>query len=261
MIGVFGGTGFYDLLGESRQTEVDTPYGSPSAPFTIGSVEGVEVAFLPRHGLDHQYPPHRIPYRANAWAMKELGVERIIGPCAVGSLSERFAPGHLVVTDQLVDRTYARDVTFFDGPDVAHISFADPFCSELRPLAVEACRNAGAVTHDGGTNVIIQGPRFSTRAESRWYAQSGFDVINMTQIPEVQLARELEMCYVNIAVITDYDVGVEGHEHETVTHQAVMELFAQTLDTLKAAVLGLIPHAATTPRDCECAQALSAASG
>ncbi|MDH3307689.1 MAG: S-methyl-5'-thioadenosine phosphorylase [Acidimicrobiia bacterium] len=261
MIGVFGGTGFYGLLNNSREVVVETPYGAPSAPFTVGTVAGIDVAFLPRHGQDHQFPPHKIPYRANAWAMKELGVDKIIGPCAAGSLTAALEPGHLVVTDQLVDRTHGRDSTFFDGPDVAHISFADPFCSELRPLAVEGCRSVGATVHDGGTNVIIQGPRFSTRAESRWYARSGFEVINMTQIPEVPLARELEMCYVNIAVITDYDVGVEGHEHEVVTHQTVMELFAETLDTLKKAVLSLIPMAAATPRACECATAMSGAAG
>ena len=160
--------------------------------------------------------------------MKELGVDRVIGPCAVGSLQLPIAPGHLLVSDQIVDRTWGRDHTFFDGPETRHLGFADPYCSELRPLAVDACRDAGAETHDGGTVVVIQGPRFSTRAESRDFASSGWEIINMTQAPEAQLIRELELCYVNISVITDYDTGVEG-EIEPVSHATVLETFNATL--------------------------------
>ena len=258
MIGVFGGSGFYDFLDDPKFVAVDTPYGPPSAEFAVGGFEEVEVAFLPRHGADHQFPAHRVPYRANAWAMKELGVDRVIGPCAVGSLQERIAPGHLVVSDQLVDRTWGRDHTFFDGPETRHLAFADPYCSELRPLAVAACRAAGAETHDGGTVVVIQGPRFSTRAESADFARSGWDIINMTQAPEAQLARELELCYVNIAVSTDYDTGVEG-EIEPVTHAAVLERFQASLGTLRDALARLIPVAAETPRNCECATGMQAA--
>ncbi len=260
MIGVFGGTGFYDFLSDAREVDVETPYGEPSAPFLVGAVEGVEVAFVPRHGRSHHLPPHLIPYRANLWAMKELGVDRIISPCAAGSLVEHYQPGHIVVPDQLVDRTWGRPSTFYDGPEVVHISFADPYCRELRPLAVEATRAAGASVHEGGTTVVVQGPRFSTRAESRSYAAAGWEVINMTQIPEAPLARELEMCFVGLAVITDYDVGVEG-DVAPVTHAAVIERFEKTLDTLKEAVRQLIPAAAQTARACECATALAGATG
>ncbi|MDH3606266.1 MAG: S-methyl-5'-thioadenosine phosphorylase [Acidimicrobiia bacterium] len=258
MIGVFGGSGFYDFLDDPQLVAVDTPYGAPSAEFRVGTFQGVEVAFLPRHGADHQFPAHKVPYRANAWAMKELGVDRVIGPCAVGSLQMKYAPGHLVVSDQLVDRSWGRDSTFFDGPETRHLGFADPYCSELRPLAVAACQAAGAETHDGGTLVVIQGPRFSTRAESADFAKSGWATINMTQAPEAQLIRELELCYVNIAVVTDYDTGVEG-EIEPVTHAAVLERFEATLGTLRAALADLIPAAATTARQCQCATGMSAA--
>jgi 5'-methylthioadenosine phosphorylase len=260
MIGVFGGTGFYEFLDDARKEVVDTPYGDPSASYTVGTIDGVEVAFLPRHGEQHQFPPHKVNYRANVWGMKHLGVDRIIAPCATGSLVPEYAPGDLVITDQLVDRTWGRASTFFDGPQTAHISFADPYCSELRPLALEAARSAGATVHDGGTNVIIQGPRFSTRAESRWFASNGWHLVNMTQFPEASLARELEMCFVNIAVVTDYDVGVEG-EIAAVTHAEVMRLFNETLGTLKEVVRLLIPMAEAAPRDCSCQSALADATG
>jgi 5'-methylthioadenosine phosphorylase len=243
MIGVFGGSGFYEFLEGATPVEVDTPYGAPSAPYMVGTVDGVEVAFLPRHGAEHQFPPHRVPFRANAWGMKELGVTCVIGPCAAGSLDPSFAPGHFVVCDQLVDWTSGRERSFSDGPDVEHLAFADPYCPELRSLAVDALRGVGATVHDGGTVVVIQGPRFSTRAESKFYASQGWGVINMTQEPEVALCRELDMCYVNISVITDYDVGVEG-EHEPVTHEAVLRQFDASLGTLRAAVRRLIPAVA-----------------
>lgn len=259
MIGVFGGSGFYSLLDDAKRVEVDTPYGKPSAPYLVGQVAGTDVAFLPRHGEDHQFPAHKVPFRANVWGMQELGVDRVIGPCAAGSLLAELEPGAFVVSDQLVDRTHSRDGTFFDGPQTVHLSFADPYCAELRPLAVEAATNAGAPVHDGGTVVVIQGPRFSTKAESAYYARQGWGVINMTQAPEAQLCRELEMCYVNVAVITDYDVGVVGHV-AAVTHAEVLRQFEASLGTLRNTVLDLIPKAAATPRSCECSNALQGAS-
>jgi 5'-methylthioadenosine phosphorylase len=261
VIGVIGGTGFYEFLTDGREVSVETPYGDPSARPTVGSVNGAEVAFLPRHGRDHQFAPHLVPYRANLWALKELGVDRIVSPTAAGSLVEAYKPGHLVVSDQLVDRTWGRPSTFFEGPQTVHVSFADPYCAELRPLAVGAVREAGATVHERGTMVVIQGPRFSTRAESSWYAAQGWEVIGMTQIPETILARELEICFVNIAVITDYDVGLEEGSIPPVSHAAVVERFQASLGLLKQAVQTLIPRAADSPRACECATALSAAGG
>lgn len=259
MIGVFGGSGFYALLDDAKDVELDTPYGSPSAAYKIGTVGGIDVAFLPRHGEHHQFPAHKVPFRANVWGMKELGVDRIVGPCAAGSLTEAYGPGSFVISDQLVDRTHSRDGTFFDGPETVHLSFANPYCAELRPLAVDACRSTGATVHESGSVVVIQGPRFSTRAESIYFANQGWEVINMTQAPEAQLSRELEMCYVNIAVITDYDVGVKD-EVPPVTHAEVLRQFEASLSTLRESLLRLIPEAARTPRECECAVARQGAS-
>ncbi len=260
MIGIFGGSGFYDFLDGAAEREVATPYGAPAAPPVVGSVAGVEVAFVPRHGRRHEFPPHRVPYRANVWAMQELGVDRIVGPSAVGSVMREMAPGHFVVCDQLVDRTAGRPATFFEGPEVAHVSFADPYCAELRPLAVDAGREAGAATHDGGTVVVIPGPRFSTRAESRFFAAQGWHLVNMTQFPEAYLARELEICYATICVVTDYDAGVPG-EIPPVTHAEVLARFAETIGELKQALRLLIPRVAQTPRACECARARGGAGG
>jgi 5'-methylthioadenosine phosphorylase len=242
MIGVFGGSGFYDFLRNANEVSVETPYGDPAAPYMVGSIGDVDVAFLPRHGRDHQYPPHKVPYRANVWGMKELGASCIIGPCAVGSLRQEMAPGHFVVCDQIVDRTQAREGTFFDGPDVQHLSFADPYCGDLRELAVAALRATGATTHDGGTVAVIAGPRFSTRAESAFFAAQGWDLLNMTQVPEVQLTRELGMCYVNISVVTDYDVGAASHP-EPVTHEEVLAALERSLSTLRDAVWDLVQRA------------------
>lgn len=204
MLGVIGGSGFYSFFGpEARTVSVDTPYGSPSAPVTVGAVGGHEVAFLPRHGVSHEYSPHTVPYRANMWALRTLGVRRIFAPCAVGSLTAQLGPGSIVVPDQLVDRTRARADTYFDAGGI-HVGFADPYCPALRSTAAGL---PGVV--DGGTMVVIQGPRFSTRAESRWFADQGFTLVNMTGYPEAVLARELEMCYASIALVTDLDAGIE----------------------------------------------------
>ena len=204
MLGVIGGSGFYSFFGsDARTISLDTPYGAPSAPITVGTVGEHEVAFLPRHGVKHEFSPHTVPYRANMWALRALGVRRIFGPCAVGSLTPELGPGAMVVPDQLVDRTTGRDDTYFDSGGI-HVGFADPYCPTLRAAAADL---PGVV--DGGTMVVIQGPRFSTRAESRWFASQGFTLVNMTGYPEAVLARELEMCYAAIALVTDLDAGIE----------------------------------------------------
>lgn len=256
-IGIFGGSGFYSFLENVNEVAVDTPYGAPSSPLLVGDLDGVQVAFLPRHGPKHELPPHAINYRANVWAMKEIGVERIIGPCAAGSLKEEVAPGHFVVSDQLVDRTSGRKDTFYDGPEVTHISFADPYCPELRELALKVGNEEGIKVHDGGTVVTIQGPRFSTRAESKWFQDAGWEVINMTQYPEAYLARELEICYVNIALITDYDVGVVG-ETAAVSHEEVIKVFTANNDKLRGMLFSMVPQI-TEERSCPCSTALQGA--
>jgi len=227
--------------------EVETPYGKPSAPVTIGEVGGVRVAFLPRHGRRHTLPPHRIPYRANVWAMRELGVRRIIGPTAVGALRAELELGEFVVCDQFVDRTRGRADTFYDGGDgpVTHVSAADPYCPELRTLIVETARGLGVRIRDGGTVVVIQGPRFSTRAESAWFQQAGWDVVNMTAYPEGYLARELELCYANISMVTDHDVGVGGHE--PVSNEVVMAVFRENLARLRDLLVAVLPRIPPQP--------------
>lgn len=226
-IGIFGGSGFYELLGKDAvEVWIDTPYGPPSDVITVGEFEGKRVAFLPRHGRGHQHPPHRVPYRANVWAMRELGVHSIFGPCAAGSLQPHVKPGDFVVCDQFVDRTTGRAGTFYDGPVTVHISLADPYCPRLRAILIEEAQKLGINVHERGTVVTIEGPRFSTRAESKWFRDAGWEVISMTQYPEVVLARELNICYANVALITDYDVGVEGDPSiPPVTHEGVLEVF------------------------------------
>jgi 5'-methylthioadenosine phosphorylase len=258
-IGVFGGSGFYALLEDAREVTIETPYGAPSDRVAIGEVAGRRVAFLPRHGKYHEYPPQSINYRANLWAMKELGVTRIIGPTACGSLKLSVKPGDMVVADQVVDRTRSRKDTFYDGPITTHVSFADPYCPQLRPIAVDALRKLGITTHDRGTIVVIQGPRFSTRAESKWFSAAGWEVINMTQYPECYLARELEICYVNISLITDFDVGLEGETGiEPVSHDEVIRVFASNNERVKAAIFEII-NAVPAERTCPCGSALTGA--
>ncbi len=256
-IGIFGGSGFYTLLEGSRELKVETPYGEPSDVVTVGEIAGRAVAFLPRHGRTHRLPPHRINYRANVWAMKSLGVQWVFGPCAAGSLQPHVRPGEFVVCDQFVDRTWGRADTFYDGPVVTHISAADPYCPTLRRLAVGAARDLGIPVHDGGTVVVIQGPRFSTRAESRWFRSHGWEVINMTNYPEAVLARELELCYVNISLVTDYDVGVEGDPGvEPVSHEAVLRVFQENNTKLRGLLRAMIERLPAA-RACTCATALA----
>jgi len=242
-IGVFGGSGFYSLLDNAEELWVETPYGLPSEKVTIGTIEGRRVAFIPRHGADHRWPPHMINYRANIWAMKALGVEHLLGPCASGSLQADIAPGDFVICDQFVDRTTGRKDTFYDGPVTTHLAMADPYCPELRKIAIEAAKEMGIVVHEGGTVVVIQGPRFSTRSESRWFTSMGWEVINMTQYPECYLAREMGMSYAMIALITDYDVGLEGDPSITpVTHEEVIKVFLENNDRLKNLLHKIIPN-------------------
>ena len=256
-VGIFGGSGFYSFLEGVTERVVETPYGAPSAPLSFGRIGETSVAFLPRHGTRHELPPHRINYRANVWALKEVGVNRVIGPCAAGSLQESVRPGQFVVSDQLVDRTNGRRDTFYDGPITTHVGFADPYCPELRQLALKTSRDLGIDVHERGTVVTIQGPRFSTRAESKWYQDAGWEVINMTQYPEAYLARELEMCYVNVALITDYDVGVEG-ESAAVSHEEVLRVFSENNEKLRSLLFSLVP-AIGEERNCPCASALAGA--
>jgi len=233
-IGVFGGSGFYAFLDKVEEVKVETPYGAPSDRIALAEVHGRRVAFLPRHGREHSLPPHKIPYQANLWAMRSLGVKRIIAPTAAGSLQPDVHPGDFVVCDQFVDRTSGRDDTFFDGPEVKHISSAYPYCPQLRKIAIEAARSLGINVHERGTVVVIQGPRFSTVSESRWFSGMGWEVINMTQYPECYLARELGICYANISLVTDYDAGLEGRDDiSPVSHDEVLKVFNANNEKLK----------------------------
>ncbi|MDQ6615638.1 MAG: S-methyl-5'-thioadenosine phosphorylase [Actinomycetota bacterium] len=257
-IAVVGGSGFYAFLDDTRQVSVHTPYGAPSAPVTIGTVGDRPVAFLPRHGLAHEYPPHKVNYRANMWALHTLGVQRVIGPCAVGSLRPEIAPGQFVILDQLVDRTWGRLDTYLDGPVVGHISFADPYCPELGGVVAAAGAGLSELSvHDRGTVVVIQGPRFSTRAESRWFRAAGWQVINMTQYPEAYLARELGMCYCGLALVTDYDTGLEGVEGiKPVTMEQVFATLAANVSRTRDLLFAAIPAIPASP-GCRCGAALA----
>ena len=258
-VGIFGGSGFYRFLDEVEEVAVDTPYGPPSAHVRVGTIEGVQVAFMPRHGDEHTLPPHRINYRANVWAMKHLGVRRIIGPSACGALKPELEPGTFVICDQFVDRTRGREDTFYDGPQTTHVSAADPYCPGMRATLVDCARDLGITVAESGTVVVIQGPRFSTRAESRWFSSAGWDVVNMTQYPEAWLARELELCYANVSLVTDYDVGLEGSpDVPPVSVEAAVRVFAENLDRLRALLFRAVPKIGPQPDDL-CASALSSA--
>jgi 5'-methylthioadenosine phosphorylase len=258
-IGVFGGSGFYAFLDDPEEIEIDTPYGKPAAPVTVGSVGERRVAFIPRHGRDHEFPPHRVPYRANVWAMKELGVTRLFGPSAAGSLRRDILPRTFVVCDQAIDFTKSRDTTFYDGPTTTHVSFADPYCPVLRDTLVDAARDASIAHRDGGTMVVIEGPRFSTRAESKMFAQVGGDVIGMTQFPEVTLAKELSLCFANVALVTDYDVGVD--DIAPVSHAEVLKVFGENIDALRDLLFAAIPNVPADRSGCACADALGGSGG
>jgi 5'-methylthioadenosine phosphorylase len=249
-IGIIGGSGLYALLDGATEHPVSTPYGPPSDPITVAEVVGRRVAFLPRHGRDHRFPPHKIPYRANLWALRSMGVRQIIAPCAVGGLRPDLGPGTFVVPDQLIDRTSGREQTFYDAGAV-HVSFADPYCPDGRATVLRAAARQGPV--DGGTMVVVEGPRFSTRAESRWYTSIGGAVVNMTGHPEAVLARELALCYTTIALVTDLDAGVEG-DHG-VTQEEVFRVFAENTAILRELLLEAVAKL-PTKRTCPCVHAL-----
>lgn len=258
-IGVFGGTAFYSWLDDGEEVAVQTPYGAPSAPLAVGHVQGRAVAFLARHGPGHSVPAHRINFRANMWALRRLGVRRVLAPSSVGSLQPHVRPGDLVVVDQLVDRTSGRADTFFDGPLPAHVTFADPYCPELGGVTLAAARAEGVPVHEGGTVVVIQGPRFSTRAESQWFSTAGWSVVNMTQYPEAALARELGMCYSGLALVTDYDAGTgpsgrerDGERAAAVTMETVFRVLAENIERVKGVLLRSIP-AIPELAGCDCA--------
>jgi 5'-methylthioadenosine phosphorylase len=252
-IGVIGGTGLYEFLDDADEVTVSTPYGPPSDPLVIGEVAGRRVAFVPRHGRDHRFLPHRIPYRANLWALRSVGVRQVLAPSAVGSLSPSYGPGTLAVPDQLVDRTTGRIQTYYDNGPPVHVQFADPYCPVGRRCAVAAAQAFGWEPVPSGTLVVIEGPRFSTRAESRWYAAQGWTLIGMTGHPEAVLARELALCYTTITLVTDTDAGVE--EGEGVTQAEVFGVFRDNTKRLRELLVNVI---ATLPasRDCPCPHAL-----
>ncbi|WP_084965804.1 S-methyl-5'-thioadenosine phosphorylase [Thermoactinospora rubra] len=251
-IGVIGGSGFYSLLDEAEEVEPATPYGPPSDVVTVGRIGSRTVAFIPRHGRDHRFPPHRIPYRANLWALRSLGVRQVIAPSAVGSLRPEHGPGTLVVPDQFVDRTSGRAQTFYDDGAV-HVSLADPYCPSGRAVAVAAARSQGWETVDGGTLVVIEGPRFSTRAESRWFSANGWTIVGMTGFPEAVLARELELCYTSLCLVTDHDAGVEAGEG--VTHEEVLAFFAANVAKMRTLVAQVV-EGLQVERTCDCGSAL-----
>ncbi|MBP2705423.1 S-methyl-5'-thioadenosine phosphorylase [Microbispora sp. RL4-1S] len=252
-IGVIGGSGFYSLLDDAEEIEVATPYGPPSDTITVGRVGDRSVAFVPRHGRDHAYPPHRIPYRANLWALRSLGVRQVLAPSAVGSLRPELGPGTLVIPDQLVDRTTGRAQTYYDAGGAIHVSFADPYCPTGRSVSVVAALENGWETADSGTLVVVEGPRFSTRAESQWYQAAGWSIIGMTGHPEAVLARELALCYTTLALVTDLDAGVEAGDG--VTHEEVLAFFGANVERMRT-LIQVIVEALPDERPCPCGNAL-----
>lgn len=253
-IGIIGGSGIYDptMLENVKETKVYTPYGRTSDLVCSGSFRGRRVAFISRHGRHHQIPPHLVPYRANIWALKELGVQRIISASAVGSLRDDYKPGEFVILDQFIDRTKWRKDTYYEGGQVCHVSTADPFCHELRETFIASAKQLGIKTHDTGTYVCIHGPRFSTRAESKLFRSWGADVIGMTLFPEVALSRELELCYTSVAMVTDYDVWSK----RPVSAEEILKTMSGNAKNFKRLVTYTIPRIPRI-RHCECGSALS----
>jgi 5'-methylthioadenosine phosphorylase len=261
-IGIIGGTGFYRFEDVTDEVSVSTPYGEPSAPVSLAEVADHQVAFLPRHGLDHDYLASEVPYRANVWALHHLGVRQIIAFTTVGSLQREYRKGDFVLVDQFIDRTRGRADTYFTGKQAAHISAAEPYCGRMRGLAAKALADADVTVHPAGTVVVQQGPRFSTTAESRWFSSQGWHVINMTQYPEVMLARELQLCYANLSYITDYDVAaaevVGAEKAESVSHAGVLRAFTEDSERITDIVRRLISALPET-FECSCQTALTGA--
>ena len=270
VIGIIGGSGFYEFL-DGEEVTIDTPFGEPSDKILLAQYGGKKIAFLPRHGKKHQYPPHQINFRANLFALKKLGVKHIIAPSAVGSLKPAIEPGHFVICDQFLNLTRSRNDTFFNGGKtepiegelfhkVAHISMAEPYCPEMRNLAGKACSGLDIVHHKKGTVLVIEGPHFSTRAESRFFANFA-DIVNMTQYPEVALARELEMCYLNISLVTDYDAGLAGRpDIKSVSSQDVLQVFKKNNEKVKQVILEIIKNLPPAKSlTCACGDALKQA--
>jgi 5'-methylthioadenosine phosphorylase len=247
VIGIIGGSGFYSLLEDAEQCVVVTPFGEPSGTITVGTLAGRQVAFLPRHGTEHQFAPHIVPFRANIWALRSLGARQVLSLSAVGSLSASLQPGALVVPDQIVDRTHGRPQTYFsDGKGVGHVSFADPYCADLRSAAT----GSGVEVTDGGVLVVVNGPRFSSRAESLEFQSHGWSIIGMTAMPEATLARELGLCYCTLAAVTDLDAGVEAGQG--VTHHDVLATFAENLPRVRELLVRTIERLALEQGDCGC---------
>jgi 5'-methylthioadenosine phosphorylase len=252
-LGVIGGSGFYSLLTDAESIKVQTPYGDSSDEITVGILAGRRVAFLPRHGSGHRFPPHRVPYRANLWALRSLGVRQIVAASAVGSLRPEIGPGALVLPDQLLDRTWGRLSTYSDADDgVSHLPFADPYCPTGRSAAQAAAASDGVPLTESGTLLVINGPRFSTRAESVDHQRSGGTIIGMTGMPEAALARELALCYTALCLVTDHDAGVEAGQG--VTHAQVLATFAENLPRLRELLVATLSELPPEQGDCSCGQ-------
>ena len=278
-IGIFGGSGLYEFFSKGKPASrrratasrggwitVKTPYGGPSDKIFLTEYppsgeagNNKKLAFLPRHGRKHQIPPHKINYRANVWAFKKLGVKAIISPSAVGSLQSNIKRGDFVICDEFIDRTRNRKDTFFNKNKVVHISSADAYCEKLRKIAIKVCKKHKIRVHPSGTAVVIQGPRFSSRAESKWFTKMGWDVVNMTQYPEAVLAREAEICYLSISIVTDYDIGLVGRKGiEPVSIGEVIRVFNKNIEKVKKVILDIIKE---IPRDHSCKQCHQALKG
>ncbi|HEV7145664.1 MAG TPA: S-methyl-5'-thioadenosine phosphorylase [Pedococcus sp.] len=258
-LGLIGGSGFYEFFDSGERVRLSTPFGDPSDDILVGEVEGRRVAFIARHGQGHRFAPHRVNYRANLWALRSVGVRQVLSPCAVGSLKPELGPGTIVVPDQLVDRTWGREHTMYadEGP-VVHVGFADPFCPRGRSVAIASARAAGKPVADAGTLVVINGPRFSSAAESRWHQEAGWSIVGMTAMPEAALARELAMCFTTIALVTDHDAGVDGGT--AVTHEEVLAVFGANVEglksVLKSAMAAMPAEESDQAATCACRRAL-----